>query len=171
MKKKLELLNEVLENLSDFENMGNDKLLLIDKKNRKLLINNPSFDLKKRCYESIARDLNIVENKKFKDNNIWTNKEIELLKENSNKLSLEDLERLLKKTKYQILYMKGSLKLYKRTEWETYELEYLVKNLHEKSYILAEKMNRSLSSIKSKKRVLKLQIKKCKGKVIKLNSV
>lgn len=160
MKKKLKLLNEVLENLSDFEIMGNDKLLLIDKKNRKLLINSPSFDLKKRCYELIAKELNVAENKKSKDNNIWTNQEIELLKENYKKLSLEDLERLLKKNKYQILYMKGTLKLYKRTEWETYELEYLAKNLHEKSYILAEKMNRSLSSIKSKKRVLKLQTKR-----------
>lgn len=84
----------------------------------------------------------------------WSNDEVEFLKKNVNTLSLDELCTQLKKSNYQVESKKIQLKLYPIKPWDCKELEFLKSNLHKSSYYLAEKLNRSIAAIRSKKKVL-----------------
>lgn len=85
----------------------------------------------------------------------WTQEEIEYLKKNFKGNDLISLSISLNKSKYQISSKAIELGLLVRKEWSLEEIEYLKKNIDLSNYILAEKLDRSIFSIKSKKRVLK----------------
>lgn len=82
----------------------------------------------------------------------WSIEELNFLKENYKEYSVEELAKILKKSLYQIEAKKISLKLYEIKPWEDKEIEFLIKNKNESLYFLSMKLNRSIASIKAKKR-------------------
>ena len=83
---------------------------------------------------------------------IWTNDEIEFLKQNAHNYSLEELTKILNKSMYQIEERKIQLKLYSIKPWEDYEEKFLEENKDKSLYFLAEKLNRSIAAVKARKR-------------------
>lgn len=90
--------------------------------------------------------------------NYWTTEEEEYLKYNFNNKSFEEMGRDLNKSSYQISVKAIELKLLIKRGWTESELEYLKKNIKLSNYELSKKLNRSLNSIKSKKRVLLYEV-------------
>ena len=91
---------------------------------------------------------------------IWTNDEIEFLKQNAHNYSLEELTKILKKIMYQIEERKIQLKLYSIKPWEDYEEKFLEENKDKSLYFLAEKLNRSIAAVKARKRKKEIDEKK-----------
>lgn len=77
-----------------------------------------------------------------------------LFKKNLKKHTIEDISTHMKKSKYQIYLKVAQLNLIKPREWSQDEIKFLKENLHESSLDLASKLNRTLFSIKSKKKFL-----------------
>ena len=86
----------------------------------------------------------------------WTEEEIEYLKHNFYDIDIDLLSLHLKKSQYQISLKAIEMKLVGAREWSSREVEYLEKNVNLPNYKLAKILKRSLSSVKAKKRVLKM---------------
>lgn len=125
----------------------NSKIVIL--KNSNLEIFNLFEKIQKRGYfkkSSSSRDL-VSE---------WADNEIEFLKEHFFTDSIEDISEKVKKSFYQISLKAMELKLINKRVWIDEEIDYLRENIDESNYELARQLKRSLHSIKSKKRVLKL---------------
>ena len=94
----------------------------------------------------------------------WTTDEIEKLKCNFYKKSLEELSSELNKSQYQISLKVTKLGIVSSKKWNENEIKYLKENLNVSNYELARTLKRSISSIKAKKRILKL--KKSENEII-----
>lgn len=124
------------------------KIYLYLENEKTIILHNASEDLYSKIQEEI-----FPFNKKIKKNNnqIWTSEEIDYLKNNFQKTTIENISISLKKSKYQIYLKITNLNLIKKKLWTEDEINYLKKNLHKSSLELASKLNRTFFSIKSKK--------------------
>lgn len=84
----------------------------------------------------------------------WTEKQKEYLRTNFSRFSFEELSKELNKSIYQISLKAMELELVKKREWTDYEINYLKKNINLSNYEIAEKLKRTLHSVKAKKRII-----------------
>lgn len=125
-----------------------------------LIFNNVSEDLKNELKK--IQTLSFVEfsdkssSKSTKGREVihWTNEELEFLKHNHTNYSCKELEEKLNKSAYQIEAKKMNLKLYSIKPWTDEEISYLRENFTASLYDLSEILNRSIASIKAKKRII-----------------
>ena len=87
----------------------------------------------------------------------WTEEELWYLKHNFYKIELESLSIKLNKSQYQISLKVIELGMVSSGNWDDDEVKYLKENQDVSNYELAKTLKRSISSIKAKKRVLKLE--------------
>lgn len=87
----------------------------------------------------------------------WTEEEIESLRYNFYQTPLELLANELNKSQYQISLKVAQLGIVNSGKWDENDIKYLKENLNVSNYELAKTLNRSVSSIKAKKRVFKLE--------------
>lgn len=87
----------------------------------------------------------------------WSDDEIVFLKTNFHNSNLNALSKRLEKSQYQISLKAIELGLVGARKWKSSEIEYLKRSMEISNYELAEILNRSVSSIKAKKRVLRLE--------------
>lgn len=87
----------------------------------------------------------------------WADSEMFFLKTNFHNSNLNLLSKILKKSQYQISLKAIELGLVEAREWKSSEIKYLKHNIELSNYELAKILNRSISSIKAKKRVLRLE--------------
>ena len=145
---------DILKDIQDFEEMPNGKMLILKKNGQRVLIECGTEKFKEKCYEVMGKLLKIEIRKNKIKKIYWSDEEKEFLKNNSN-LEIKELSEILKKSYYQINYMKGKLNLIDKKNWTDVELEYLEKNINKNNTILAEELNRTIFSVKSKKHVLR----------------
>lgn len=141
----------------DLEIISTNKLLIVHKK-QNIILTEISKELMNQCYEIFSGKF--IENKKNRSRGlriIWLDSEIKYLKESYKNKELEGIAKDIKKSKYQINLMLSKLKLLVKREWTKREIEFLKDNINNSNILLAEKLNRSVASIKSKKRVIKLE--------------
>lgn len=124
--------------------------------------------IEEKCNENFLLN-EVKKNNKTIKKIIWTNDEIEFLKQNANNYSLKELTKILNKSMYQIEERKIQLKLYSIKPWEDYEEKFLEENKDKSLYFLAEKLNRSIASVKARKR--KKEIDKKNKMHIKTNAI
>lgn len=151
---KSDVMKYLLE-ADDIEALGSNRLLIVTKK-QNILLNEISEEIIDECYETFG--------KKFRKNGrkdskylkvIWSDNEIEYLKKTYLRKNLDEIASQINKSKYQINLMLVKLKLLVKREWSELELEFLKNNIEESTIWLAGELNRSVASIKSKKKVLK----------------
>lgn len=141
----------ILEEMIDIEEIDSHKLLIITKKNR-FILNNISNNIKKLCYEKLSNIVTpYVKSSNYKKV-IWEDEEIELLKNNFDLKTIDELELLLNKSKFQINFMMSKLNLFVKKRWEKEEVEFLRQNLNQTTTWLAVELNRPLGSVKTQKR-------------------
>ncbi|MGL4935581.1 MAG: hypothetical protein ACRC51_08890 [Cetobacterium sp.] len=122
-----------------------------------IILNNVTSDLKKNLEKIKNLSQESFIEKSFKTKRIrktitWSDEEIEYLKSNHEKVSSEELSSILDKSIYQIEAKKMTLRLYTVKPWTDSDLEYLRENIKKTLYELSEDLNRSIASIKAKKR-------------------
>ncbi|MGL4866047.1 MAG: hypothetical protein ACRC3I_00465 [Cetobacterium sp.] len=100
---------------------------------------------------------NYLKHKKFL--RTWQHEEINFLKKYYFSKTLEELSMKTKKSFYQISIKVLELKLVEIKKWKCEELDFLKKNIELSNYELAKLLKRSIHSIKSKKRTLKITYK------------
>ncbi|MGL5413960.1 hypothetical protein [Cetobacterium sp.] len=137
----------------DIELVSENRVLLI-LDDKKILLTDVSLEMREQIYDRFAQRF-FHKRKKSKKKVEWTSEEIMYLKDNYSKEKIEDISKKLDKSEYQINIMLSELSILKKRNWEEYELEFLEKNLEKQSIWIAGKLNRSISSIKSKKRIIK----------------
>lgn len=153
----LETLKKYLNEATDLETLENDKLLiLIDKK--RIILNNISPNIREFCFEYFGKKFTSNEKieKKVVNNYEWTNEEIHYLLVHCFSKSLREISHEINKTEYQIDCMIKKLNLFPRRPWTKSELDFMIENPQMKAIDLAGIFKRSLSSVKSKRRQLKL---------------
>ncbi len=151
-------VKELLVGLIDVEEINKNQLLLI-KKDKKILLKDTNNSLKDLCYEVLGKTLNLYKNSNEKKNSIkifWEEWEINFLKENYKIKNSFEICNTLKKSPYQINYMMSKLNLFSIKKWSDEDLEFLKENLDKSTVWLAQKFNRSVASVKAKKRVLRV---------------
>lgn len=144
---------------NDLELISEDKLLIVTKE-KSILLKGISVELINECYEKFGEKFR-KKNKYKKLNYLricWSNNEIKYLEENYLKKDINEIELVINKSKYQINLMLSKLKLITKREWSKSELEFLKDNIESSTIWLAGELNRSVASIKSKKRVIKLEM-------------
>ena len=129
---------DILEEIIDIEEIDNYKILIITNKNRIVLNNRINPYTKSYNYKKVH----------------WKTEEINFLKSNFNLKTLDELEIILNKIKYQINFMMSKLNLFVKKRWDRDEIEFLKKNITQSTIWLATKLHRPLGSIKTQKRKL-----------------
>lgn len=145
----------ILTDAIDIEEIDHNKLLII-KNNKKILLNNISEDIKNLCYEKIGENI-LGKPKKNQKKIIWSDQDIKFLTENKN-LNVSSLSQILGKSKYQVNYMMGHLNLFNKRAWSNDEINFLKEHLDSPLIWVSENLNRSISSVKAKRRILKNKI-------------
>lgn len=146
-------IKSYLKKAIDLEVVGDDRLFII-LKNKKVLLKNISLKGIEECYEIFSeRFSSSKKNKKV----FWTPDEINYLKVNYSLLEINELMKRTNKSLYQINLMLRELDIITKKNWTELELQFLEKNIDKNSSWLANKLSRSVASVKSKKRVLKLK--------------
>ncbi len=149
----------------DLEIIGEDRLLVITKK-QNILLREISQEVIDQCYEIFSKKFNKKRQKESKYLKvIWLDDEIEYLKESYLKKELEEISKKINKSKYQINLMLAKLNLIAKREWTESELQFLKENINTSTISLAGELNRSVASIKSKKRVMKLEACATQGRL------
>lgn len=138
------------------------KKLYIFLKNSKLVIlKNSDEKLFLILKKEMEKEYSMLEiKKKFskkKKADEWSDDEIVFLKTNFHNSNLNALSKRLEKSQYQISLKAIELGLVGARKWKSSEIEYLKRSMEISNYELAEILNRSVSSIKAKKRVLSLE--------------
>lgn len=144
--------NEILSDVLDFEEMSNETMLILKRNGQRILVKRISDAFREKCYEVVGSQM-VTPRKPIKKIG-WSPKEKQFLRENST-MDIELLSLILKKSYYQINYMKGKLNLVDRKVWTKEELEYLEENFDKSNSVLAEELKRTIFSIKSKKYALR----------------
>ncbi|MHA4990495.1 hypothetical protein [Cetobacterium somerae] len=141
---------------SDLELLSEGRLL-ITTENRKILLKGISKEKIDEYYEIFGKKFRKNKVKKSKYLRVfWSDDEIRYLKENYLKKDVNEIALVIKKSNYQINLMLGKLKLIVKREWSIEEVEFLKNNIENSTIRLAEELNRSVASIKAKKRLLRL---------------
>lgn len=141
----------------DLEIIGTNRLLIVNKK-QNILLNGLNQELINQYYEIFSKKFNKNKQREYKHLKvIWLADEIEYLKKSYLKKGLEEICSEINKSKYQINLMLRKLKLIVKREWSESELKFLRDNIDVSTIWLAGELNRSVASIKAKKRVLKLE--------------
>ncbi|MEG0235844.1 MAG: hypothetical protein RR523_04765 [Cetobacterium sp.] len=140
----------------DIEILEKNKLLIITKR-KKILLNEVSEEFLEKCYEIFSEKYRKTRKQKTNYSKIfWSDDEIKYLKENYLKEEINKIALKINKSNYQINLMLVKLKLIVKREWSESEIKFLQNNIEDSTVKLAEKLNRSIASIKAKKRILKL---------------
>lgn len=141
----------------DLEMIGENRLLVVTK-TQNILLSEISQEEIDQCYEIFSEKFNGKKRRESKYLKvIWSDSEIKYLKESYLKKELEEISTEINKSKYQINLMLGKLKLIVKRDWTQSELDFLKENIERSTIWLAGELNRSVASIKSKKRVMKLE--------------
>lgn len=141
---------------SDLELLSEGRLLITTEK-RKILLKGISKEKIDEYYEIFGKKFRKNKVKKSKYLRVfWSDDEIRYLKENYLKKDINEIALVIKKSNYQINLMLGKLKLIVKREWSIAEVEFLKNNIENSTIRLAEELNRSVASIKAKKRLLRL---------------
>lgn len=141
---------------SDLELLSEGRLLITTEK-RKILLKGISKEKIDEYYEIFGKKFRKNKVKKSKYLRVfWSDDEIRYLKENYLKKDVNEIALVIKKSNYQINLMLGKLKLIVKREWSIEEVEFLKNNIENSTIRLAEELNRSVASIKAKKRLLRL---------------
>lgn len=144
---------DILEEIIDIEEIDNYKILIITNKNR-IVLNNVTSNIKDLCYEKLSNRINPY-TKSYNYKKVhWKTEEINFLKSNFNLKTLDELEIILNKSKFQINFMMSKLNLFVKKRWDRDEIEFLKKNITQSTIWLATKLHRPLGSIKTQKRKL-----------------
>ena len=144
---------DILEEIIDIEEIDNYKILIITNKNR-IILNNVTSNIKDLCYEKLSNRINPY-TKSYNYKKVhWKTEEINFLKSNFNLKTLDELEIILNKSKFQINFMMSKLNLFVKKRWDRDEIEFLKKNITQSTIWLATKLHRPLGSIKTQKRKL-----------------
>lgn len=152
----LNKINSYLLEAEDFEVFKNNTVIIV-LENKRVLLTGLNLQFINECYEIFGE--------KFRKNNCrkknhlrvsWLEEEIEYLKKNYQNLEVDEIGRKIDKSDYQIIFMLGKLQLITKKEWAKSEIEFLQSNIDKSTIWLAGKLRRSVASIKSKKRILKL---------------
>lgn len=146
-------IEKYLKKALDIELVGDNSLFII-LKNKKILLKNISSKEIEKCYDIFSERFG---SKKKNKKVFWTSEEITYLKDNYKLLEINELEKKLNKSLYQINLMLIELNMITKKKWTEAELQFLENNLQENSSWLANHLNRSVASVKSKKRVLRLE--------------
>lgn len=153
----IEIKNYLL-TASDIEELSDNRLLIISG-DKSIILNDVTPELKEKYYDCFSHQFCDGNHKSKKYNKIeWTTEEIEYLKSNYNFISLKKLSKELDKSEYQINLMLTKLNLLEKRSWTQEELDFLRQNLTKSTISLANQLKRSVASIKSKKRTLKIGI-------------
>lgn len=143
----------ILEEIIDIEEIDDYKILIITKENR-ILLNNITSSIKDLCYEKLSNRINpYIKPYNYKKVH-WEVEEINFLKSNFNLKTLDELETILNKSKFQINFMMSKLNLFTKRRWHKDEVDFLQKNINQSTIWLATKLHRPLGSIKTQKRKL-----------------
>lgn len=141
---------------NDLELLSEGRLLIVIDK-RKILLKGISKDKIDEYYEIFGKKFR--KNRQKKSNYLrvfWSDDEVKYLKENYLKKDINEIALVINKSNYQINLMLGKLKLIVKREWSRAEVEFLKNNIENSTIRLAEELNRSVASIKAKKRLLRL---------------
>lgn len=130
------------------------KIFFEFEKNLTIILKNSNYKL----YESLL-DSFIFKRKKIKERNIitWTNKEIQYLKDNYKIYSSKEISISLNKSVYQVQRTMMKLRLKGKVSWNSKEINLLKENKEYSNNELAIMLNRTIGSIKSKKRALNIK--------------
>lgn len=155
----LEKLKKFLEEAIDIELFENNRMIIV-LENKKIIINGVNSEIKDFCLEYFGRKFNCNNycNKKISKENLWKNEEIEYLKENCFSKTLKKLSLELGKSEFQISCMIKKLDLYVRKPWTKSEIDFILENPKMKTIELANRLQRSVNSIKSKKKMIKVYL-------------
>lgn len=157
-KKKIEMLIKESE-ITDIRFVQRNIYLFL-RSSKIILLKNSTEMIYKKLKEIIEKDLIPKEyeqkiNKKKADE--WTEEELWCLKHEFYKTELESLSIKLNKSQYQISLKVIELGMVNSGSWDDDEVKYLEENQEISNYELAKTLKRSISSIKAKKRVLKIR--------------
>lgn len=147
-RKLLLILNDAI----DVEELDQNRLLII-KSDEKILLKNISEDIKNLCYEKIGENI-LGKQKKNIKKTLWNEKDINFLIQNRT-LDISELSKKLGKSKFQINYMMGHLNLFNKRSWSKEELNFLKNHIDLPLLWISETLNRSIASVKAKRRILK----------------
>lgn len=157
-RKKIEMLIKESE-ITDIKFIqGNIYLFL--RNSKIILLKNSTEMIYKNLKETIEKEMipKKYEQKIIKKKaDEWTEEELWHLKHNFYKTELEPLSIKLNKSQYQISLKVIELGMVSSGSWADDEIKYLEENQDVSNYELAKTLKRSISSIKAKKRVLKLE--------------
>lgn len=146
-------IDDYLLKANDIEKLSNSSILIIIE-NKSILLKNVTVEFIDKCYERFGekfKNSNRKSNKKV----IWNEDEIEYLKVNYlNKIKMENIESKINKSSYQVNLMLQKLKLIEKKKWTKSELEFLEINKDKDMIWLANKLKRSYSSVKAKRRII-----------------
>ncbi len=145
-------LIKILDDILDIEEVEYNKLLII-KKNGKVILNNTPDRIKEICYERLGESIFGKKNKNLR-RVVWSDEDIRYLIENSNE-GMSELSKRIGKSKYQINSMMSELNLFSKKAWTEEDIIFLKKHIEAPLIWVSEQLNRSLASVKSKRRVLK----------------
>lgn len=149
----VEIKNYLL-NARDIEELSNNRLLIISD-NKSIILNDITQELKEKYYTYFSHQFCGNDHKTKKYSRVeWTLKEIEYLKSNYNFINLKEISKKLNKSEYQVNLMLNKLNLLEKRNWTQEELEFLKNNKDLSLTTLANKLRRSVASVKSKKRAL-----------------
>ncbi|MGL5277756.1 MAG: hypothetical protein ACRC8M_01565 [Cetobacterium sp.] len=151
-------LSEYISEAEDIEILGANRLLIVTKR-QNILLNGVSQTLIDECFEVFGKRFRKNKNKKSGYLKvIWLDDEIEYLKESYLKKEIKEIAVIVNKSEYQVHLMLGRLRLIEKKEWSESELEFLKNNIDSNIVWLASELNRGIGSVKSKKRVIKLEM-------------
>lgn len=158
---KMEDVKTIIFSAKDIETLENGNLLIVLEK-RSILFTKINSEIKNKCYEIFySRFIKNDRESSYSSRKIeWSESEKEYLKKNYLNLNINELEKQLNKSKYQINLKMSELQLLLKREWTKEEIEYLKNNLDRTSTFLAGELKRSVASIKSKKRVIMREVRK-----------
>ena len=131
--------------------LQNSKIVLLRNSNQELFLK-----LKKMVEKDFLSGETVKKVSKRKVND-WTEEESDYLKSNFYDIDIDLLSIHLNKSQYQISLKAIEMGLVSAREWSSKEVEYLKNHIDIPIYKLAKILNRSISSIKAKKRVLKME--------------
>lgn len=156
---KQELENLLLESIITDVKYLQNRLYIFMLNSKVIVLKNSdleTYSVVRKIQEKTLRNSKEIARKKSKEVLVsyWTDEEEEYLKYNFRNKTFEELGKELNKSSYQISVKALELKLVIKRGWTDSELDYLRKNIKLSNYMLAKALNRSLFSIKSKKRVL-----------------
>ncbi|WP_418964084.1 hypothetical protein [Cetobacterium sp.] len=137
-----------------------NEIRLLYKENQILIIKNVTKEFQRKTLDYFYKRYRIQNNRVKDDIITWNEKEIQYLKDNY-RWGVKKLSEILRKSEYQISCMIGKLKLHKKRRWNVSDDEYIKNNYLLKSDLeIANELNRSLASVKSRRGRLGLILSK-----------